>query len=87
MLTKTQATQDRRAVAISPRWRKWLRKFTDQLPVKVCIDLAGEEEFWATGQPGSNEPLLRVSIREPAVLKRLLWKRDPLIIVDAYLSD
>ncbi|HEY9869294.1 MAG TPA: class I SAM-dependent methyltransferase [Candidatus Obscuribacterales bacterium] len=87
MFTKAQAALDGTTRTLPPLYHNWLSDLLAELPMRVCVDLWGQEEIWAAGRQDQGEKCLRVTIREPEVLKRLLFRRDLLVIVEAYLAD
>ncbi|MFQ3617149.1 MAG: cyclopropane-fatty-acyl-phospholipid synthase family protein [Cyanobacteriota bacterium] len=73
------------AIALPPALRTWLEAAFQQLSAPICLDFWGREQLWV--HCNANEPpTLTLQIRHPGIVRSLLMRRDPLVLVEGYLN-
>lgn len=73
------------AIALPPALRTWLEAAFSQLSVPLCLDFWGREQLWIHCN-ADDPPPVTLQIRHPGIVRSLLTRRDPLILVEGYLN-
>lgn len=81
----TASTEQSWAIALPPALRTWLEAAFQNLSVPMCLDFWGREQIWVHCNAGDPPPLT-LQIRHPGIVRSLLVRRDPLVLVEGYLN-